>query len=246
MIHRRLPPTLLKLTTLASTALCLTLLASSAALAGYNPRNPSRPVVKTGSTATRSICKPGIVANSASPSSLTVLAPRDHIGRTASTHPTLVWYVSEQESYPVEVSLFEYGTTGRGKLIRTFKLESSSGIMQWTLPQDQPGLTPGKTYLWQVALICNPLRPSQSQWVEAIVQATETPSSLQAALQKTTDLLARADAYAEAGFWYDALAETFKSPNAKSLRLSFLQQLSQLESPSQRSQLEAIMQSDRL
>lgn len=242
MLQSRWFSAFLSITLLTSTTACLALPFSADALASYNPRNPSRPTRGTGSTATRGGCEEAVQLNSTVPVSLTTLAPRAHIGRTSSTHPTFAWYVADRQSYPIEITLFEYGENGRGKPIQTFKdLPSSPGVMHWTLPKDQPGLTVGKTYLWQVALICNAIRPSKNQWMEAVIEVVEPPASLQTTLAQMTDPVQRAQVYAQADLWYEAFAETLKNPAAKPFQLTLLQQLSQLELPQQRSQLQTII-----
>lgn len=246
MLQTRWFSALLSITLLTSTAAHLALPFSSDALASYNPRNPSRPARRTGSTATRGGCEESVQPKTTLPVSLTMLAPRAHIGRTSSTHPTFAWYVADRQSYPIEITLFEYDANGRGKQIQTFKdLPSSPGIMHWTLPKDQPGLTVGKTYLWQVALICNAIRPSKNQWMEAVVEVVEVPTHLKPTLAQMTNPIQRAAAYAQADLWYEAFAETLEKPAAKPFQLTLLQQLSQLELPQQRSQLEAIITRDR-
>ncbi|MDX2230569.1 MAG: DUF928 domain-containing protein [Leptolyngbyaceae cyanobacterium bins.349] len=258
----QLLPTVQKVTLLATSVLSLTFMVASFARAdfvgaptqpttktgstgtrGYTPPNPSRPSRGTGSTGTRGGCEDASQASSTA--NLLTLAPQQHIGRTSSSHPTLVWYVPGQQAGAIELSLFEYGANGRGKRMQTFELPGTPGIMQWTLPQSQPGLAAGQTYVWQVALICNRNRPSQNQWTEAVIEVATVPPNLTAILKQTTDPLKRATAYAEAGFWYDALAETFKTPTARSLRLTLLEQLSQLESPEQQAQLQAIVANER-
>lgn len=245
MFQLRWLTTVFTLTTLATTTTFMTDAIQSTAIAGYRPINPTRPIVRTGSTATRGGCEGGDPANLGIPA-LTTLAPRAHIGKTSTTHPTLVWYVAEQLSYPIEINLFDYGDKGRGQLLQTFKLASTPGLMQWTLPKDQPGLTVGKTYLWQVALICNAVRPSRNPWMEAVFTVVNPAVALKTALAQQSDPIQRATLYAQADLWYDALAETFNSPSATPYRRTLLQDLTQQESPDQRSQLEAIMTRDRL
>lgn len=246
-------------TLLTTSVLCVTIASQMVALAGYTPSNstesskaigsvdgeyvphePSKPVTVGGSTGTRGSCE-----ETSQPTSLTLLAPQEHIGRTTSFHPTFAWYVPSQQPMATELTLFEYGPKGRGKEIKTFQLQSSPGMMQWRLPTSEPGLNVGKTYLWQVTLICNRLRPSQNPWMEALVEVTAAPSRLKTVLSQTTDPLQKAKAYAEAGFWYDALAETFDTPAARSFRLSLLEQLSRLETSQQKAQLEQIVANER-
>jgi Domain of Unknown Function (DUF928) len=219
---------------------------SWATRARYNPRNPSRPKTPTGSWASRG-CETTQNSKAGNPSEglLTLLAPRNHIGLTGSSHPTFVWFVPEQKPYPVEFTLFEYSREqGRGQKLQTIALQSSPGRMTLSLPKDQPGLTVGKTYVWQVALICSRNRPSRNIWTETVIEVSQLPTDLTAALAVTTEPLKRAELYAQAGFWYEALAETLKSPTAKPFRQTLVTDLGKLESPEQRKQLEAVLAID--
>lgn len=247
MYQRRwLQNQVLKRIALTTCLLGLSLGFSSDALAGYKPpRDRSRPRTPPGSWTSRG-CDTQNSPTTPNPQvPLTLLAPHSHIGATTSTHPTFAWFIPEQKSYPIELTLFEYSAgQGRGQAIRTLQLNSSPGIMQLALPPDQPGLTVGKSYVWQVALICSRTRPSKNPWVEAIVEVVLPPTALQTTLSQTTNPLQRSQQYAEAGFWYEALAEALKAPNAQSWR-QLLMDLSKLESSEQQKRLEAVMESDR-
>jgi hypothetical protein len=227
--------------------LSLVLGLSPAVLAGYTPRNPSRPNIPTGSGGSRGDC-PATESSAPIPPSaptvqptLTLLAPQNHIGSTGTTHPTLVWFVPDQMPHPVEVTLFQYSEKGRGKRMQTITMQSSTGIMQLSLPKDQPGLSVGQTYVWQVALICNRNRPAKNPWLQAVVEVTALPADLKTQLSTTTDPLQRAKLYAEAGFWYEALAETLKTPKARAFQQTLLETLSKSELPDQKTRLQTVM-----
>lgn len=247
----KLPSKVIK-TVVISCTLGLSLAFSATVLAGtfgatyYNPRNPSRPVTRTGSGATRGGCEEATQAKVGTHAGLVALAPKEHVGRTSSTHPTFVWFVPDGKSYPMELTLYESGAKGRGKPIQTIQMQSSPGLMKWSLPADQPGLSVGKRYLWQVALICNPNRPSKDQWMEAEVEVVEAPADLKAALSTMNDPLKQAVLYSQAGLWYDAISETLRDANGKAVRLTLLEQLSQMESPEQRTQLRAVLVNEQL
>ncbi|MGL6344835.1 MAG: DUF928 domain-containing protein, partial [Waterburya sp.] len=122
----------------------------------------------------------------------------------------------------------------KGKQVYQAKLASSAGIMSHTLPTKQISLTPGKTYIWQVALICNPNSPSQSLVVNNQVEIVEVDPTLKTQLNKNSDRdrLTRANIYAQAGLWYDALAEVAtmpQDPQAQDLTLKLISQLVQTE-----------------
>ena len=206
------------------------------AFAGYTP--PSRPSAPKRGTTTPTGVRGGCGGEAKIP--LTAIAPVKHVGQTTSTHPTVAWFVPDQKSYPIELTLFEAGETGRGTAIFATKLQSTSGMMTFSLPKDQPGLAVGKQYVWQVAMLCNPNRPSQDRWVEMLVEVVPISPDLKARLAATNDPLQRSQLYGESGFWYDALAEINQAPKAAAFRVTLLKTLSQLEVPEQQSRLAAI------
>lgn len=189
----------------------------------YEPTNPSSPS-RTGGNTTRGSC------NSSTGNTLTLLAPLGHIGRTVSTRPTLVWFISDAKPYPIELSLFEYDSNGKGKRLLSANLQSTRGLMQWSLPVDQPELSVGKRYLWQVAVLCDRNRPSKDQIAEAVVEVVASPTGLNAELSAARSPLKQAEVYAKAGIWYDALSATLTDIKAKAFQQTLLDDLIQLES----------------
>jgi hypothetical protein len=195
-----------------SCLLCLSLGINYAALAEYKkpPQNDAPQAENSTITATRTAgsCKE---ANT----NFTALAPYGHIGRSSSTHPTFAWYIGDADTYPVQFRLYEYDATkrrGRGKTVAKKTLSSTPGIMTYTLPSDFPELTVGKKYVWQVFLVCNPNSPSRSLVVGTQIDIVEKTPKIIAQLEQTSDRITRADIYAEAGLWYDALAEVVDRP----------------------------------
>jgi len=227
-------------------ALGLSLVFTSSALAQYVPTQPSkpsgplgsgsiryvpprtsRPSDPVGSTGTRGSC------GEATETSLTILAPSSHNGQTVATRPTFVWYMPDQETDSVEFSLYESGEKGRYKLVYRKPLERTKDRLQrFTLPESVPGLAVRQPYLWQVALLCDPSEPSKDKLATATIEVGAMPPELKAALAQTPDHLKRAGLYAQAGFWYDALAESLAVSSTKPIWLDLMESLSQLETPS--------------
>ena len=173
---------------LAISLLCLSLGMTNPAQAEYK-----KPETQTGNdapnsqttsiAATRGVCDPA--SNSPEPkansATLTALAPYSHVGQSSATNPTFTWYIPDQESYPLEFWLYKFDPSsygGKGKQVYQAKLQSSSGIMTHALPTQQVSLSPGKTYIWQVAVICNPNSPSQSLVVNNQVKIVAIPITL--------------------------------------------------------------------
>jgi hypothetical protein len=185
-----------------SCVLGLSLVITPAALADYvPPADQEPPSDYTGQSGPRGGCEDKGIP-------LTALAPQSHVGQTASTRPTFAWFVPDSTTKPIEFRLYEYGSNGESQLIgEPILWESSPGIMTLTLPEDKPELKVGRTYLWQVTIICNPDSPSEDLITSAEVQVVEMPSGLE---NTFVDGSNKADIYAKAGLWYDALGEALK------------------------------------
>ena len=229
-------------------------------LAGYKPPRSSRPSGPTIGTVVRG----EVSCEAGTKGSLTALAPLGHIGQTTSTHPTFAWYVPDVKIYPIKLSLYSYDSNGRLIPIRQLgsqskegiiPLESKQGIMRYQLPSDAVGLTVGQKYLWEMTLVCKSGGDRKVQVLRTDIEVVAMPATLQLSLAKTSDQLQRASLYAEAGFWYDALAETLPlngTYKAQPLTLTLLEDLVKLEPPGtsgspgqQYTQLKQVIESER-
>ena len=182
---------------IASLIVGLSLWTASVAIAQYRPpKTPSAPK-DTGTNTTRGDC------GSNAPAKLTALVPFSHIGQTSSGHPTFAWFVSDRSPHPLQFQLFR----ADGQPHYRTQLQSQPGIMQFSLPQDQPELAAGQMYRWQVVRVCNPNAPLINSVVTAEIEVVKPNAALQAQLATTQNPQQRIDLYAESGLWYDALAE---------------------------------------
>lgn len=200
-------------------SLSLSLMATPPGWASYTPpQTPSAPK-QPGSNITRSgSCSPN------STGELTALAPLSHVGQTTSTHPTFAWFVPDHVPYPLEFRLF----VNQQRLYRT-EMQSQPGIMQFSLPQTQTGLTAGQHYTWQVVLVCNPNSPSSNIVVTAEMGVVKQSSDLQGQLAKLQNVQQRVDLYAKNGLWFDAFAEALKEPSNQTIVVNLLNSLAQVE-----------------
>lgn len=197
-----------------SCLLCLSLGINYAALAEYKKPSTEDDAPQGDETTITGSRGVGSCSEEAT-TNLTALAPYGHIGKSASTHPTFAWHVPDADTYPVQFRLYEYDGTknnGKGKTIVKETLSSTPGIMTYALSPDSPGLTVGQKYIWQVILICNPNSPSQSLVIGTGINIVNPSSEITTKLNKLNDPSVRADIYAEAGLWYDALAEVASNP----------------------------------
>lgn len=199
--------------------------------AGYNPPpKPSAPSSPTTTTGRRGNCTGNL------DKALIALAPHQHIGQTSTTRPTFTWFVPDTVPKPLKFRLYQVSPTGQRLPLHQVEMQSSLGIMQWKVPEDRPGLTVGQRYHWQVILVCNPNRPSAALVAGADLKVIPKRGNLERQLRATTNPRERAELYAEAGQWYDALAEvTYDSEGAalSAFTTQLLKQLADLESHSE-------------
>ncbi|HEY9735288.1 MAG TPA: DUF928 domain-containing protein, partial [Trichocoleus sp.] len=142
---------------------------------------------------------------------LLTLAPRSHIGQTMQSHPTLVWFAPADIRQPLELEVYEKNAAGQWQRLQSFTLESgSTGLMSFTWPQSEPGLTVGQTYRWQVVSTCVAGLPSRDLVATAQIQVVAPPADL--TLPADAEPLQAAQAYAAAGLWYDALSALTVEP----------------------------------
>lgn len=135
------------------------------------------------------------------PEALTVMAPTQSVGLVASARPTLWVYVPPTQATTLEFSLFNEQQDG---LYQTNLPIRAPGWMALNLPANLAPLVPGQSYLWTIALICNPTRRSQDWLVEGWLRHQSPSPQLQAQLATAT-LDQRVTLYLEAGFWYEAV-----------------------------------------
>jgi len=203
---------------------CLTslLLAySTAALGEYKPPRTQRPPGGyTSTTGTRGECE-GV-----GETSLRLLAPINHVGQTASLYPTFAWFVPQTKSLPIEFRLYKYGSNGQPQLQNKWKLQSNFGVMTLSLPKDKPGLERGQRYIWQVAMLCDSNRPSNDLVAMAEIDVVEMPGEVGFVGDARTNV----DILAEAGLWYDAISEAFKTGQRDAIN-DLLKNLATLENP---------------
>jgi len=160
---------------------------------------------------------------------LTLLVPDEKIGFTTSTHPVFFWYLSNPVSVPLEFSLVEPGNPQ--PLFNQEMNDLTPGIMKAEIPENLPGLEPGKTYRWSVALICNADRRSADVIAQALIQRVTASPALEQQLAVATSSTQKSEIYAAAGFWYDAMSETSKvdakidQKTVKQNQLALLQQV---------------------
>jgi Domain of Unknown Function (DUF928) len=205
---------------IASLMLSVSLWIAPVALAKYRPpKKPSAPKETTTNTTRGGSCE----SNSAA--GLTALVPFSHVGQSSTQYPTFTWFVPDRASHLLQFRLF----TSTGQPLYRTQMQSQSGMMQFSLPKTQPGLAIGRSYQWQVVLVCHPNVPSMNVVATADIQVVKPSSTLQTQLAAAQTPQQRIDLYAESGLWYDAIAEARKSPQNQSAVLELLDSLASSE-----------------
>ncbi|MEO1401199.1 MAG: DUF928 domain-containing protein [Cyanobacteria bacterium J06635_1] len=146
---------------------------------------------------------------------LTVLAPTTHVGQTTTTTPTLTWFVPATDTYRVEVSFYTLDQQDQpNELVQLLEyVGNASGIVEFTLPTNESGLRADQRYLWQVRIACTPDSPIYDQSFVSVIDVKTPPAELTLALDRAQTPSEKADIYASAGYWYDALREARLSPD---------------------------------
>lgn len=124
---------------------------------------------------------------------------------TASQYPTFFVDLPKSSAKEAELRLFN---SNKERIVyeTTVILPSKPGIVSFSLPADGtlPPLEVGKSYYWQLTVICDPQDRSENTLVERPVQRVELSPNLVNELKKASPREHPA-IYAEAGIWYDTL-----------------------------------------
>ena len=164
----------------------------------YIPPTKAAPRTTQGSVGSRG-CEQSV------PISLNLFVPNDHVGQTTQGHPSFFWYISGNPDVPMEFTLVEPNVP---KPIYVAQIAASKAeVVKLSLPKHLPELKTGKDYRWSVSLICNPVRRSNNIYARSWIERSQPSDNLSHTLASTQTEYERAIAYAQAGFWYDALAE---------------------------------------
>lgn len=175
----------------------------------YNPPDdneaPINPAVPGG---IRGDCD-DLVRNNAQRLPFTTLAPKQHVGATLSTQPTLTWFSPDDEAHTISLDLYQYRDSQWKSVFFGREIaKSQSGFMSYTLPDDTTLEVDG-LYLWMIKLQCDPDDPSSWKESEASFRVDSLPVDW-AGVQG--ERIQQATQYMQAGFWYDAIALLVTSP----------------------------------
>ena len=133
-----------------------------------------------------------------------VLAP-PKLAYSLSPQPTLYWYVSGPSKAPLRLTLLDYESASPEPLLELdLGAVPAAGVYATPLSEHGVRLEPGHRYEWSVALEVNPEAYSQEPVAKTIFATAESDPTL---LTEIADApaLARVEALAAAGYWYDAI-----------------------------------------
>ncbi len=125
---------------------------------------------------------------------------------TLQEHPAFFWHVLPQTAGEnADFLLIDHGPMGQQIAYEaTVDLPETPGIMQVTLPANVPALQPGHRYQWFLSFNCDVTSLDSQQHLSGWIERQATPSALLTQLTGAT-LAQRAQLFAEAGIWQDAL-----------------------------------------
>src|SRR5215472_1024977 len=133
-----------------------------------------------------------------------IIAPDGHSGLTASTAPTLYFYVSRRVTDPTRLTISAPGQPA--PVIETnIPSPQAAGIYAIRLGDYRVRLDPGVVYTWSISIIRNPNAPSRDIVASASLVRVQLDPNLDAAV-RTVPASHRAGLFANAGLWYDAVA----------------------------------------
>lgn len=134
---------------------------------------------------------------------LSVLAP-DHTGLTSQTQPAFYWFLNK----PITTGIvFTLRDNEQIKPLVEAELRPpfQAGIHQVKLGDFNVELQPGKAYRWYVSLVVDPERRSKDVLAGGFIERVDLPADAASTLART-ESSDRGRVYAEAGYWYDAIA----------------------------------------
>ncbi len=135
---------------------------------------------------------------------LTAMAPSNNVATTVSANPTLFWYVPRTTAKFARLIILD-NQTKKFVYQTTLPLQGTPGVVKLSLPKTV-SLEPGKNYLWNLFLICNPGLQEDDLLLQGLIERTELTAEQKTQLAQTTDPLKQAEVYAEAQIWQETLA----------------------------------------
>ncbi len=134
-----------------------------------------------------------------------LIAPPDHTGATSSGHPVFFWFISAIPNTPVEFALRDE-KADQTLLVKRVTI-TEAGLIKVELPKDSPALLSNKEYTWSVSFIHDAKEAEPNTTYKAYIQLQKLTSGQAGELAAAESPHERAIVYAQAGLWYDAIAQ---------------------------------------
>lgn len=142
------------------------------------------------------------------------LVPQSHAGQTVSGRPTFFWYLSDPKVKTVEFNLKKAGA--QESIFSNERVDiPAAGIIKLKIPENVPELTEGQDYVWSVSSVCVDKGVVKKRVALAGITRVAPTSELTKQLTSAKSESDRAKAYAQQGYWYDALEALSKASDAK-------------------------------
>lgn len=138
-----------------------------------------------------------------------LLAPADHAGISASSTPTLYFFVSRPVVWPTEFTISAPMQPAPVLEVR-IPSPSAAGIYPLRLTDYRVRLQPGVAYTWSVSIVLDPRAWSRNIVASATIIHDPGIAAGATAGPPPPDRVAR---LAGAGLWYDAVAAAVESEN---------------------------------
>jgi hypothetical protein len=172
----------------------------------WAPAVSDAPANRVGGAARGCRADPGLLVS--------LLAPRNAVGKTVQSQPTLYWYITKKTDRPVEITLTPCGPDGRDigadpvldvviPKIETAGIQALSLAKPPGADQAPVSLEVGKQYSWVVEVVVHDLNGSDNPNATTRLQRVKAPSML-AGVESAPpeDQYAK---YQQCAMWYDML-----------------------------------------
>src|SRR5215470_6811632 len=160
---------------------------------------------------------------------LIALVP-NHVALTTQAQPSLFWFQSKPAKARFELTVVE-PKKPKPLLSLTSPQADKPGIHRVKLAKYKVELQPDVAYEWSVAIVPDAENRSRDVIAKGVIKRINAPGDLANRVSQMGDL-ERAEAYAQAGFWYDAFESVSNAieahpddPSLRAQRASLLQQV---------------------
>jgi len=174
----------------------------SAAAAPYKPPLRGAPGGRVGGASR------GSVKAAASLPTIDLLAPGDHAGLTANASPTLYFFLSQPVAWPTQLTISAPLQPAPVAEV-TIPSPRSAGIHAVRLADYRVSLNPGIAYTWSISIIVDPRTWARNIVASATILHSPPDPAIAGAANRPP--LQRSGLYAQAGYWYDAVAAAYEA-----------------------------------